>query len=112
MEPTASVLLDALRTYVDRFHAGTLDAGVKSTVVNALKTEERTRIYQEVADNIWDLYLILDVDLAVLILRKWMHLDPDSREAKRALGSYLLAHGPDWDEEGKSLLSDTSDGEQ
>ncbi len=41
----------------------------------------------------------------IAILRRWLEVQPMSKQAHLALGSYLLAHGPDWDEEGQRLLA-------
>jgi hypothetical protein len=108
-EPEHSPLLDALNAYVRHYTAGTITGVVKSSVMDAMNQEQRQSVYAEIAEKIWDLYSVIDVDLAVLILRKWLSIDPGSREARRALGSYLLAHGPDWDQEGYQLLEDAQE---
>ena len=62
---------------------------------------------QIIAAGAWDKYFSVNVDVMIAILRRWFAINP-SKESQHALGSYLLAHGPDWDEEGHELMGDYS----
>ena len=61
--------------------------------------------FQFIASNLWERYFCIEVDLMIALLRRWLEIEPGRVEAQRALGSYLLAHGPDWDNEGHRLLA-------
>ena len=104
MEKQHAPLLALLDEYVERFNAGTVDSFVKSAVLDALEKQASPEVFRVISIDIWEKYSVVDVNLAIQVLRKWLHLEPSSQEAKRTLGSYLLAHGPDWDQEGRALL--------
>ena len=94
-----------LDKYAEEFNQGTPDTTVLDEIRRRLPTVNDPQEFQSIADDAWDKYFSVDVDVMIAVLRRWLEIDPFSREARRALGSYLLAHGPDWDEEGHRLLA-------
>lgn len=99
-------LVQLLDKYAEEFNKGnppnpTLLAEVRRRLPEASDPEE----FQLIASNAWDRHFCIDVELMITVLRRWLEIEPGSKEAQRALGSYLLAHGPDWDDEGHHLLS-------
>lgn len=110
MNARTSRLILLLDQYVDQHRTGTLDAATQRGLLDALDQESSSVVFQLIATDMWDRYSPVDVDVMIAILRKWIAVEPASREAKRSLGSYLLAHGPDWDQEGAALLNDTTNG--
>jgi len=92
--------------YADEFNQGAPpDPTLLEEVRNKLPEVSDPREFQRIASDLWDRFFCVDVDLMIEVLRRWLEIEPGSTEAQRALGSYLLAHGPDWDEEGHRLLA-------
>ena|ERR1700730_8007294 len=98
-------LLPLLDKYADEFNKGTPDPTLLDEVRRRLPEVRDSQEYQSIAGMAWDKYFCVDVDLMIALLRRWLEIEPGSKEAQGALGSYLLAHGPDWDDEGNRLLS-------
>lgn len=109
MSDIQSSLLTSLETYVRCFEDDKLDSTARAAVVDAMNGESRPEVYRIIADNFWGRFFVVEVDLAILILRKWLSIDPTNNEAKKALGTYLFAHGPDWDQEAYALLAEPQD---
>ena len=99
-------LLFLMDEYVDRFNDESLTDQVKERVRSAASREDNRSVFREIAVELWGKYSCVDVDLTITILRRWLAIEPNSQEAKRCLGTYLLAHGPDWDVEGTRLLEE------
>ena len=104
MNTPSSPLTRLLDDYVDKFGEDSLDDQFKKHILAALPDEDDPKVLGQIAADVWDKYSCVDVELVISILRRWSAIEPDSADAKRTLGSYMLAHGPDWDDEGKALL--------
>jgi len=100
-----SGIISLLDRYAEEFNHGTPDATVLDEIRRRLPTASDPQEFRHIADNAWDKYFSVDVNTMIDLLRHWVAIDPQSKEAQRALGSYLLAHGPDWDDEGHRLLA-------
>ncbi len=104
----AKNLVALLDEYVVQFDTGTPTASLKEEVRKAALLERELETFQFVASAAWDKYFCVDPEVLIFVLRRWVELAPECSEAKWNLGSYMLAHGPDWDEEARALLG--SDG--
>ncbi len=109
-QPTSrpNELAGLLTKYADGFAKNAADQALLEEVLRRLPQTNDPNELRWIADRAWDEYYCVDVDVMVPLLRRWLELDPNSKEAKRALGGYLLAHGPDWDEEGNQLLQEAN----
>lgn len=104
MNTASLTLICLLDSYVDKLNEDSLNDECKNAVLAALADEENREVLSQIAADVWDKYSCVDVEVVISILRRWVAIEPDSTEAKRTLGSYLLTHGPDWDAEGRALL--------
>jgi hypothetical protein len=95
-----------LDQYARAFDQGAPDASLLEAAAKAAAQTTDPEVFRAIAGQLWDRYYVVDVDTMIGVLRRWLEVEPRSAEAKRALGSYLLAHGPDWDEEGRGLLAE------
>jgi len=94
-----------LDKYAEDFNAGkSPDPNLLLEVRGRLPEVTNPQQFRFIASNLWERYFCIDVELMIAVLRRWLEIEPGSEEAQRALGSYLLAHGPDWDDEGQRLL--------
>lgn len=100
--PIAELLTQYARGFAQNVPEEALLAKVDELLPSASNADE----FREIAGRVWDEYFGVDVDLMIRVLRRWRELEPSSKEAKFALGSYLLCHGPDWDDEGNRLLQE------
>ena len=99
-------LIQLLDEWVIRFEQGFLDDAFRERIQACVVVENDPHVFQQIAENMWDAYSCIDVEIMIEILRRWLALEPNSHSAKHHLGSYLLCHGPDWDDEAKSLLEE------
>lgn len=106
MNASPPPLIRLLDEYVEKFNEDRLDVQFKNVVLSVLPDEDSPAVFGQIAADAWDKYSCVDVELTISILRRWLAIEPDSAEAKRSLGSYMLAHGPDWDAEGKTLFEE------
>ena len=106
MNTPSRQLIRLLDDYVKEFNEERLDDRFTNAVLAALPGVNNPAVFGQIAADAWDKYSCVDVELMILILRQWLEIEPDSAEAKRSLGSYMLAHGPDWDSEGNALLEE------
>ncbi len=104
-------LVAALDRYVRAFQWGSVPANLESEVRTIALIEDDASVFKQIVPELWDRYFSVDVELMIDILRRWLEVDPESCEAKHVLGSYLLAHGPDWDEEGERLIDEAKNGQ-
>jgi len=99
-------LLDLLDAYAETFHQGSADDSLLTELDSLLLTLQDPGEFPIVWERAWDEYSCVPVDNMIRILRRWLEINPRSRVARLSLGSYLLAHGPDWDEEARELLDE------
>jgi hypothetical protein len=100
-------LIDLLDEYSRRFETQGVDSALKERIATASAKESDADVFRRVSAAAWDKYSCIDVELMIALLRRWLVIAPDSMEARQALGSYLLAHGPDWDTEANELIQRT-----
>lgn len=95
-----------LSEYARGFWHDKPDESLVQRVQELLPEASDPQEFRAVANRLWDEYLCggIDVLLLIQVLRRWLEVEPESKEAKQALGSWLLLHGPDWDDEGNRLL--------
>lgn len=104
------VLVAALDRYVRAIQWGSVPAKLESEIRSIALVEDDASVFKQIVPELWDRYFCVDVELMIVILRRWLEVDSESCEAKHVLGSYLLAHGPDWDEEGERLFDEAKNG--
>jgi hypothetical protein len=97
-----------LSEYAKGFWQNTPDESLLVKVRELLPKTSDPQEFHGVAQRLWDEYLCSGIDVLLMIdvLRRWLEIEPDSKEAKEALGTWLLLHGPDWDVEGHQLLQE------
>ncbi|MEZ5944623.1 MAG: hypothetical protein R3C18_24815 [Planctomycetaceae bacterium] len=110
MSISKPALIAALDKYVRAFRWGSLSASLESEIRLLVTEESNATVFEQIVPGLWDRYLCVDVDLMIDILRRWLEVAPGSCAAKHMLGSYLLAHGPDWDEEAEKLIDEAKEG--
>lgn len=103
-----SRLIESLDEYVNEFRTNTLTSKRKDLIQAITLNEDDPLTFKDIASNIWDKYSCVDPYVIVIVLRRWIEIDPDSQEAKKILAGYMLAHGPDWDTEAENLLSEVT----
>jgi hypothetical protein len=104
MQLRPSTIETLLDEYVSRLDSG-IDDRLVSRIIEAVSNEEMADTFHRIGAHVWDKYSVVNVDLMVGILRRWLALEPDSVTARHTLGHYLLLHGPDWDDEANALLN-------
>ncbi len=97
-----------LTEYARRFSRNEAGSALLEQVVQLLPQTTDPEEFRTIAPHLWDEYFCVDAEVMIQVLRRWLEIEPSSKEAKRVLGSYLLAHGPDWDDEGTRLLAEAS----
>ncbi len=106
-ERLASLLDDYARGFLE----GTADPTLPEKVAALLSAANDVTEFRRIGARVFEEgFLCIPVDTMIGVLRRWVALDPGNAEARRVLGSYLLMHGPDWDEEGRRLLADAKRG--
>lgn len=103
-----SDLAGLLSEYVRGFEQSQPDDSLLQKVQELLPQTNDPQEFRAVADRLWDEYLCggIEVELMIRVLRRWLEVEPEGKEVKRALGTWLLLHGPDWDDEGNRLLQE------
>jgi len=101
---TLGRLLDQYSDDFDKL--GSSNETLVKDILNQVPLTNDSEELRLIAGQIWDKYFCVDPEVMIKILRRWLEIQPDNKEAKLALGNYLLAHGPDWDEEANQLLQD------
>lgn len=104
MSSPETELVLVLDRYVARFNSDSIDEPLKKTVAEVASRTRDGNAFRVVADRMWTEYSCVDVLIMAKVLRAWLEVEPGSKAAKRALATYLLAHGPDWDNEAQELL--------
>jgi hypothetical protein len=100
-------LVPLLDNYCETFDkVGIIDEVLVQKILTQVPLATDPEEFRLIASQLWDKYFCVDSDLMVCILRRWLEIEPQSREAKLALGNYLLAHGPDWDAEANRLVQE------
>jgi hypothetical protein len=98
-----------LDDYAHRFWQGAVDESLPTTVAAMLPKVHDVDEFRAIGRHVFEeRFLCIPVDTMIGVLRRWVALDPNNAEARKTLGSYLLMHGPDWDEEGRRLLTETN----
>jgi hypothetical protein len=110
-QPTtqAKVLGRLLDEYSENFNKlGASDEALLKDILNQVPLTNDPEEFRLIANQVWDKYFCVDAEVMTKILRRWLEIQPHDKEARVALANYLLAHGPDWDEEANQLLHEGS----
>ena len=109
-------LIDLLDQFAMSYRQGSLDEVLLASINERLSRTTDPREFHLIAEKLWsNIAPWYDIPTMIRILRRWLEIEPNSNEAKGTLGTILLMHGPDWDEEGNRLVEDSkqrSDKEQ
>lgn len=106
-QPTTKpkTLVGLLDQYSETFEKlGTTDETLLKEILKIVPLTNDSEQFHWIASQVWDKYFCVDAEVMAKVLRRWFELQPHNKEARVALGNYLLAHGPDWDEEANELL--------
>jgi hypothetical protein len=99
-------IVPLLDNYCETFHKGTTDEVLLEKIQTQLPLATDPEEFRLIASQLWDKYFCVDSGVMVRILRRWLEIQPQSRDAKLNLANYLLAHGPDWDAEANRLVQE------
>jgi hypothetical protein len=106
-QPTTHLraLANLLDQYSETFDKhGNSDEALLKDILHQVPLTDDPEEFHLIANQVWDKYFCVDPKVMAKILRRWLEIQPHNKEARVALGNYLLAHGPDWDEEANQLL--------
>ena len=104
-------LIELLDRFVASNAADRWDMEALARIAELLTTSGDPEEFRRIADRVDEEYFIVPVDDMIAILRRWLAVAPTDPEAKRALGQYLYAHGPDWDDEARELIRQADEAE-
>jgi hypothetical protein len=94
-----------LDEYSENFNKlGVSDEALLKEILNQVPLTTDPEEFRLIANQVWDKYFCVDPEVMATILRRRLEIQPHNQEARVALANYLLAHGPDWDEEANQLL--------
>lgn len=99
-------LKDLLERFLHGLQANALDESLLSLIRAAAGQASNPDELRSIAQQSLDRYFAVDMETMILVLHRWVEMEPDNKEAKGWLGTYLLSHGPDWDFEAQRLLEE------
>lgn len=100
-------LLDLVTRFAESYREDKVDERLLAEINDLLPRITSADDLCAVAERLWtDLAPWYDIPTMMRLLRRWRELEPASKAAKETLGTFLLMHGPDWDEEGQQLLAE------
>ena len=97
-------LVELFDEFVEQNKQGNFDESLLKQISNLTPLVEDAKQFRRIEKRLWSSVVYCEVLTTIALLRRWLEIEPDSKRAEAALGTFLLLHGPDWDEEAHQLL--------